>query len=42
MQSFDEFLMENYEITEAGYRQLSVYEKRVIDREYEAHVNQFI
>lgn len=36
MQNWKEFLKENYELTEEQFELLGIYEKRVIEREFEA------
>lgn len=36
---FEEFLEENYGITMSEYVELSIYERRIIEREWEAYTN---
>lgn len=35
MQNWKEFLEENYEITEEEFESLGIYERRIIEKEYE-------
>lgn len=42
MQTFAEFIEENYEITEEEFDELSIYEKRNIDIEYDCYIDAII
>lgn len=42
MQNFTEFLKENYEISEEGFEELSIYEKKIIDSEYDCYIDSII
>ena len=39
---FKEFLRENYSITEEQFENLDIYNKRIIEREWEAYVNSLV
>jgi hypothetical protein len=42
MQTFAEFIKENYEITEEEFEKLETYKKRNIDREYDCYIDTII
>lgn len=42
MQTWKEFLMENYGLDAEGYERLSIYEKNIINAEYDEMVKHFI
>ncbi len=42
MQTWTEFLLENYGITEGEFEALGIYRRRIIEAEYDAHVAHFL
>lgn len=42
MQTFAEFLEENYEISEEEFERLSIYERKIIDSEYDCYIDSII